>query len=45
MDVLISLLGMAGCNYITDVPGTDDIMPNQAGTPLTTYLRFDTSSR
>jgi ethanolamine ammonia-lyase large subunit len=26
MDVLLTLLGVAGCNYIMGVPGTDDIM-------------------
>ena len=32
MDVLLSLLGMAGCNYIMGVPGADDIMLNYQST-------------
>jgi ethanolamine ammonia-lyase large subunit len=28
MDVLLTLLGVAGCNYIMGVPGADDIMLN-----------------
>jgi ethanolamine ammonia-lyase large subunit len=26
MDVLLTLLGAAGCNYIMGVPGADDVM-------------------
>ncbi|MFZ9595915.1 MAG: ethanolamine ammonia-lyase subunit EutB [Bdellovibrionia bacterium] len=32
MDVLLTLLGSAGCNYIMGVPGTDDIMLNYQST-------------
>jgi ethanolamine ammonia-lyase large subunit len=32
MDTLVSLLGMAGCNYIMGVPGADDIMLNYQST-------------
>jgi ethanolamine ammonia-lyase large subunit len=32
MDTLLSLLGMAGCNYIMGVPGADDIMLNYQST-------------
>ena len=28
MDVLLTLLGTAGCNFIMGVPGSDDIMLN-----------------
>ncbi|MFB1487112.1 MULTISPECIES: ethanolamine ammonia-lyase subunit EutB [unclassified Thiocapsa] len=28
MDVLLTLLGVAGCNYIMGIPGSDDIMLN-----------------
>ena len=28
MDVLLTLLGVAGCNFIMGVPGSDDIMLN-----------------
>jgi ethanolamine ammonia-lyase large subunit len=41
MDVLMSLLGMAGCNYIMGVPGSDDIMLNYQSTSFhdALYLR------
>jgi ethanolamine ammonia-lyase large subunit len=41
MDVLMSLLGMAGCNYIMGVPGADDIMLNYQSTSFhdALYLR------
>lgn len=41
MDVLLSLLGMAGCNYIMGVPGADDIMLNYQSTSFhdALYLR------
>ncbi len=32
MDVLLTLLGVAGCNYIMGVPGSDDIMLNYQST-------------
>lgn len=32
MDNLLTLLGVAGCNYIMGVPGTDDIMLNYQST-------------
>lgn len=32
MDVLLTLLGAAGCNYIMGVPGSDDIMLNYQST-------------
>jgi ethanolamine ammonia-lyase large subunit len=32
MDVLLSLLGLAGCNFIMGVPGADDIMLNYQST-------------
>lgn len=32
MDTLLSLLGIAGCNYIMGVPGADDIMLNYQST-------------
>lgn len=32
MDTLLSLLGLAGCNYIMGVPGADDIMLNYQST-------------
>ncbi|RPI84314.1 MAG: ethanolamine ammonia-lyase subunit EutB [Planctomycetaceae bacterium] len=32
MDVLLTLLGVAGCNYIMGVPGADDIMLNYQST-------------
>ena len=28
MDILLTLLGVAGCNFIMGVPGADDIMLN-----------------
>jgi ethanolamine ammonia-lyase large subunit len=41
MDALLSLLGMAGCNYIMGVPGADDIMLNYQSTSFhdALYLR------
>lgn len=41
MDTLLSLLGMAGCNYIMGVPGADDIMLNYQSTSFhdSHYLR------
>jgi ethanolamine ammonia-lyase large subunit len=32
MDSLLTLLGVAGCNYIMGVPGADDIMLNYQST-------------
>ncbi len=32
MDVLLTLLGVAGCNYIMGVPGADDVMLNYQST-------------
>jgi ethanolamine ammonia-lyase large subunit len=32
MDVLLTMLGVAGCNYIMGVPGADDIMLNYQST-------------
>jgi ethanolamine ammonia-lyase large subunit len=41
MDVLLTMLGVAGCNYIMGVPGTDDIMLNYQSTSFhdALYLR------
>jgi ethanolamine ammonia-lyase large subunit len=41
MDVLLTLLGVAGCNYIMGVPGADDIMLNYQSTSFhdALYLR------
>src|SRR5262249_19509328 len=41
MDVLLSVLGMAGCNYIMGVPGADDIMLSYQSTSFhdALYLR------
>src|ERR1051325_2245486 len=41
MDVLLTLLGAAGCNYIMGVPGADDIMLNYQSTSFhdALYLR------
>jgi ethanolamine ammonia-lyase large subunit len=41
MDVLLTLLGVAGCNYIMGVPGADDIMLNYQSTSFhdSHYLR------
>ena len=41
MDVLLTLLGVAGCNYIMGVPGADDIMLNYQSTSFhdAHYLR------
>ncbi len=35
MDNLLTLLGVAGCNYIMGVPGADDIMLNYQSTSFT----------
>ena len=32
MDVLLTLLSVAGCNYIMGVPGSDDVMLNYQAT-------------
>ena len=41
MDILLTLLGVAGCNYIMGVPGADDIMLNYQSTSFhdAHYLR------
>ncbi|HVW35647.1 MAG TPA: ethanolamine ammonia-lyase subunit EutB, partial [Pirellulales bacterium] len=41
MDVLLTLLGVAGCNYIMGVPGADDVMLNYQSTSFhdSHYLR------
>lgn len=41
MDVLLTLLGAAGCNYIMGIPGADDIMLNYQSTSFhdAHYLR------
>jgi ethanolamine ammonia-lyase large subunit len=41
MDVLLTLLGVAGCSYIMGVPGADDIMLNYQSTSFhdSLYLR------
>jgi ethanolamine ammonia-lyase large subunit len=41
MDTLLSLLGMAGCNFIMGVPGADDVMLNYQSTSFhdSHYLR------
>jgi ethanolamine ammonia-lyase large subunit len=41
MDTLLTLLGVAGCNYIMGVPGADDIMLNYQSTSFhdSQYLR------
>ncbi|MEF2074505.1 ethanolamine ammonia-lyase subunit EutB [Consotaella aegiceratis] len=41
MDTLLTLLGVAGCNYIMGVPGSDDIMLNYQSTSYhdAAYLR------
>lgn len=41
MDILLTLLGVAGCNYIMGVPGADDIMLNYQSTSFhdALYLR------
>jgi ethanolamine ammonia-lyase large subunit len=41
MDVLLTLMGAAGCNYIMGVPGADDIMLNYQSTSFhdALYLR------
>ncbi len=41
VDVLLTLLGVAGCNYIMGVPGADDIMLNYQSTSFhdALYLR------
>ena len=41
MDSLLTLLGVAGCNYIMGVPGADDVMLNYQSTSFhdAMYLR------
>ena len=41
MDTLLTLLGVAGCNYVMGVPGADDIMLNYQSTSFhdSHYLR------
>ena len=41
MDTLLTLLGVAGCNYIMGVPGADDIMLGYQSTSFhdAAYLR------
>jgi ethanolamine ammonia-lyase large subunit len=41
MDVLLTLLGAAGCNYIMGVPGADDVMLHYQSTSFhdALYLR------
>jgi ethanolamine ammonia-lyase large subunit len=41
MDTLLTLLGVAGCNYVMGVPGADDIMLNYQSTSFhdSQYLR------
>ena len=41
MDVLLSLLGLAGCNFIMGIPGSDDVMLNYQTTSFhdALYLR------
>ena len=41
MDTLLTLLGVAGCNYIMGVPGADDIMLDYQSTSFhdSHYLR------
>ena len=41
MDTLLTLLGVAGCNYIMGVPGADDIMLGYQSTAFhdAQYLR------
>jgi ethanolamine ammonia-lyase large subunit len=41
MDVLLTMLGVAGCNYVMGVPGADDIMLNYQSTSFhdALYLR------
>lgn len=41
MDVLLTLLGVAGCNFIMGVPGSDDVMLNYQSTSFhdALYLR------
>jgi ethanolamine ammonia-lyase large subunit len=41
MDTLLTLLGVAGCNYIMGVPGADDIMLGYQSTSFhdSHYLR------
>ena len=42
MDSLLTLLGVAGCNYIMGVPGADDVMLNYQSTSFhdAMYLRY-----
>jgi hypothetical protein len=39
MDDLLTLLAVAGINYVMGVPGADDVMLNPAP-PIMTYLPF-----
>ena len=41
MDTLLTLLGVAGCNFVMGVPGADDIMLNYQSTSFhdSHYLR------
>jgi ethanolamine ammonia-lyase large subunit len=41
MDVLLTMLGAAGCNYIMGVPGADDVMLHYQSTSFhdALYLR------
>jgi ethanolamine ammonia-lyase large subunit len=41
MDTLLTLLGVAGCNYIMGVPGADDVMLHYQSTSFhdALYLR------
>lgn len=41
MDVLLTLLGSAGCNFVMGIPGSDDIMLNYQSTSFhdALYLR------
>jgi ethanolamine ammonia-lyase large subunit len=41
MDVLLTLMGAAGCNFIMGIPGSDDIMLNYQSTSFhdALYLR------
>ena len=40
MDALLTMLGVAGCNYIMGVPGADDIMLNYQSTSLSRRAVF-----
>ena len=47
MDTLLTLLGVAGCNYIMGVPGADDVMLGYQSTSFhdSHYLRRSWASR